>query len=181
MAVTPDTRLISILIGGNDVAYVGNLMGLSCSSTSDKNCHVSDAAEIERRFQALPAALDQVIAEVRRRAPDARIILVDYPPTLPKLGVGICPAITPTAVDVERTRGVVAHLEKMIGYAATRNGTGIIRSSVIGTGHDACSTLPYFAGSHPVRNRGWPAPVTYHPTQAGMNRIAAALMSAIDP
>jgi hypothetical protein len=54
-AVTPDTRLVSILIGGNDVAYVGDLYGFSCRFEHKDNCGVSDAATLEKRFAALPA------------------------------------------------------------------------------------------------------------------------------
>ena len=179
-AVTPDTRFVSVLIGGNDVAYVGNLMSLSCRNTGGSDCHITVAIDVERRFNALPAALDRVIAEVRHRAPNTMIILVDYLPTLPAAGPSSGTALALTAADVAQMRAVAAHLAQVIGDAATRNSTGIIRSSMIGAGHDACSAKPYVSGSYPRRNPSWPSPVAYHPTQAGMDRIVAELLSAVD-
>lgn len=174
-AVTSDTRLVTILIGGNDVAYVGTLMGLSCRDRGGSDCHTVGIAEIERRFSALPDALDQVIAEVRRRAPAARIILVDYLPAVPSAGSTACAALPLTAPDIAQMRDVALRLAQTIGGAAARNGTDIVRASVIGAGHDVCSTKRYLAGDHPARTPGWPMPIPYHPTQDGMDRVAKRL------
>jgi hypothetical protein len=76
-------------------------------------------------------------------------------------------------------RTTTIKLAQAIGGAAARNGAGIVRSSLIGTGHDVCSAAPFVAGYHPPRNPGWPGPVAYHPNQAGMDRVAAALDEAI--
>lgn len=178
-AVTADTALVSILIGGNDVAYVGDLLGLSCRDGGGAHCHVTDPAEVERRFAALPGRLDQVIGAVRRRAPGARIVLVGYLPAVPASGDRGCPALPLSPPDVRRMRSVAIRLAQAIGGAAARNHVGIVPSSAIGTGHDVCSASPFVAGAHPARNPGWAAPVAYHPNQAGMNRIAAALEAAI--
>ncbi|WP_298689312.1 SGNH/GDSL hydrolase family protein [uncultured Sphingomonas sp.] len=177
-AVTPDTKLVSILIGGNDIDYVGNLGGLSCRDTGGTNCHVADPASIESKLAALPARLDQVVAEVRRRAPAARIVLVGYLPAVPANGAG-CAALPLSIADIGRIRGVAIRLAQAIGGAAARNHVGVVRSSEIGTGHDACSASPYIAGYHAPRTPNWPSPVAYHPNQAGMDRIAQALDAAI--
>lgn len=179
-AVTSDTQLVSILIGGNDINYVGDLLGLSCRDTGGANCHVADPAEVQRKMEALPASLDHVVAEVRRRAPHARIVLVGYLPAVPANGPGICAAVPLKPEDAARVRGVAVRLAQIIGGAAQRDGTGIVRSSMIGSGHDACSADPYVAGYHPPRNLGWSSPVAYHPTQAGMNAVATALIEVID-
>lgn len=178
-AVTPDTALVSILIGGNDVGYVGNLGGLSCRDSGGANCHVLDDADVAQRLAALPGKLDHVVAEVRRRAPRARIVLVGYLPAIPAAGDAGCTALPLKADDIGRMRDMTIKLAQAIGGAAKRNGVGIVRASMIGTGHDVCSAVPFVAGSHPQRNPGWPAPVAYHPDQAGMDHVAAALDQAI--
>lgn len=178
-AVTPDARLVTVLIGGNDINYVGDLLGLSCRDTGGANCHVADPAVVEQKMTALPASLDRVVAEVRRRAPHARIILVGYLPAIPATGPGNCAAVPLSPSDAARVRGVAIRLAQIIGGAAQRNGTGIVRSTMIGMGHDACAAQPYMAGYHPPRNAGWSWPVAYHPTQAGMDAVAAALDTQI--
>lgn len=177
-AVTAETRLVTVLIGGNDIDYVGNLMGLSCRDAHGTGCHVTDPTDVQRKMRELPASLDRVIAEVRRRAPNARIVLVGYLPTVPAEGAS-CAAVPLSAEDAARVRGVAIRLAQIIGGAAERNHVGIVRASVIGTGHDACSGVPYIAGFHPATNLGWSSPVAYHPTQAGMDAVAQALAEQI--
>ncbi|OUJ14311.1 SGNH/GDSL hydrolase family protein [Acetobacter sp. DsW_063] len=178
-AVTPDARLVSILIGGNDVNYVADLMGLSCRDTGGANCRVTDPAEVERRLAILPESLDRVVMEVRRRAPAARIVLLGYLPAVPGHAAVSCAALPLAPDDAARMRALYVRLAQIIGGAARRNGIDVVPSSVIGAGHDACSEVPYVAGYHPPQNPGWAAPVAYHPNQAGMNKVAEALNEVI--
>jgi hypothetical protein len=178
-AVTADTRLVSVLIGGNDIDYVGNLSGLSCRDTGGANCHIADPANVERRLADLPAALDRVVADIQRRAPSSRIILVGYLPAVPAKGDARCSALPLLEADGERMRDVAIRLAQAIRGSSNRNGAGIVNSTLIGAGHDACSAQPFVAGYRPDRNAGWPSPVAYHPTQAGMDRVAAALDDVI--
>jgi lysophospholipase L1-like esterase len=174
-AVDADTRLVTILIGGNDVNYIGNLNGYSCRDTGGTNCSTVSDAEVDRRFQALPAALDNVIARVRQRAPNAMIVLVGYLPAVPASGTGSCSAVPLSAEDVTRMRALYTRLAQAIGHASDRNKVPVVRSSQIGIGHEACADQPYVAGFHPAKTPGWSNPVPYHPVQAGMDRVAAAL------
>lgn len=178
-AVTSDTRLVTILIGGNDVNYIGDLSTVSCRDTGGANCRTFDPGDLERRFAELPAKLDRVIQEVQRRAPDARIVLVGYLPTVPARGPGTCEAVPLTPVDAAKIRDIVTRLAQAFGQVAERHHVALVRSTLLGQGHDACSAEPYVTGYRPVRNPSWPSPVGYHPTQAGMDRVATALDRAI--
>jgi lysophospholipase L1-like esterase len=177
-AVTPDTRLVSILIGGNDIAYVGNLFGMSCRGSGGSACQVVDEDGVDRRLAALPASLDRVVAEVRRRAPGARIVLVGYlpaVPALPALGPGQCAALPLAPADAARMRDATARLRQAFEAAAARNRVELVAAAAIGARHEICAAAPYVTGYHPAREPGWPAPVAYHPNQAGMDGIADAL------
>ena len=77
-AVGRSTRLITITIGGNDVSFLGDLAAASCRNTGGVNCPGSSAATLETRFGALQTALHGLLASLRDRAPNARIVLVDY-------------------------------------------------------------------------------------------------------
>lgn len=181
-AVTPDARLVSILIGGNDVNYVTDLKGLSCRDTGGANCRVTDPAEVERRIAVLPESLDRVVTEVRRRAPAARIVLLGYLPAVPGRAAESCAALPLAPDDAVRMRARYVRLAQIIGAAARRNGVGVVPSSVIGAGHEVCAEVPYVAGYHPQKTPRWAAPVPYHPNQAGMDKVAAALNEVIgDP
>jgi lysophospholipase L1-like esterase len=174
-AVDANTRLVTILIGGNDVSYVGNLNGYTCRDTGGTNCSIVSDSDLDRRFQALPTSLDNVINQVRQRAPDALIILVGYLPTLPSSGTGSCSAVPLSSDSVSKMRSLYTRLAQAIGHASDRHQVPVVRSSQIGVGHDACSSQPYVAGYRPPKTPGWSGPVPYHPVQAGMDSVAAVL------
>ncbi len=49
-AVTPDTRLVTITIGGNDVNYLGSINAYSCQAGGGSGCPTVDRDAIERTF-----------------------------------------------------------------------------------------------------------------------------------
>ncbi|ESK37255.1 hypothetical protein P256_02310 [Acinetobacter nectaris CIP 110549] len=175
-----NTKLVSVLIGGNDVSYIGNLLGLSCLSTGGTHCHVSQLDNVKRRLAKLPSQLDQVIAEIHRRSPSAKIILIGYLPVIPTQANVSCKQLPMSENDVNWMRSVAIDLAQVIGAAAKRNNTGIVRSSLIGSQHDVCSSEPFVTGYYPEKNSNWKFTVSYHPTLIGMNNIATALDSEIE-
>jgi lysophospholipase L1-like esterase len=177
-AVTADTQLVAILIGGNDVAYVGDLHGFSCRAEHKDQCAVSDSATLEQRFAALPAKLDRVVSAVRARAPHARIVLVGYLPALAASagdGKPLCAALPLAPRDAERMRATMTRLTQVFEATAARNHVDLVPAAGISVGHDACAATNYITGYHPARAPLWKEPVAYHPTQAGMDRVAVEL------
>jgi len=170
-AVTADTRLVSILIGGNDIAYVGDLFGTTCRAAGKQGCKVSDEAQLERRLAALPAALDRVIGAVRSRAPQARIVLVGYLPGLADDGAA-CAALPLAPEDARRMRETERRLARVFDETARRQRIDLVPAAAIGAGHEICAPANYLTGIHPARVEGWKEPVAYHPNQAGMDRVA---------
>ena len=173
--MTADAQLVTITIGGNDVAYVANLMGYSCRDAGGA-CSVVSDADVEARFAALPQALHRVLAETRRRAPRAKVFLVGYPPVVPEAGRPGCGAEEPmSAANADRMRGVADRLAKAFEAAAKKDRAVFIPSHEIARGHDACAAEPWVAGYKPTLTTGWSLPVAYHPNQAGMDRLAEAI------
>jgi lysophospholipase L1-like esterase len=177
-AVDAQTRLVTVTIGGNDVAYMANLFGYSCRDAGG-DCAVSPDTEVDDRFAALPASMRKIVNEVRRRAPQARLVLIDYLPVVPAAGRTGCAAVPLTENDGARMRSVAARLAGVIAGVAVETHALVVKSSMIGAGHDACATDPYVAGYKPAVGSGWPRPVGYHPNQRGMQAIAEALDKAL--
>jgi lysophospholipase L1-like esterase len=173
-AVTADTRLVSILIGGNDIGYVGDLFGFSCRSEGKGDCQVSATALLEERLAALPAKLDRVVEAVRKRAPRARIVLVGYLPAVPDDAATTCAALPLAPDEARRMRDTLARLSAVFEATAARQQVALVRAGALGAGHDACAADNYITGYHPARVASWQEPVGYHPTQAGMDRVAQA-------
>lgn len=174
-AVTSDTRLVTVLIGGNDINYVGDLFGFSCRSEGKAKCHVQDTAQLERRLAALPAKLDRVVAAVRARAPAARIVMVGYLPALSDDAGKTCAALPLAPADAQRMRTTTARLTQVFATTAARDHIDLVNAAALGAGHDVCAGDNYISGYHPARTPGWAEPVGYHPTQAGMDRLSAEL------
>ena len=179
-AVDGQTRLVTVTIGGNDLDYMTNLFGYSCRDTGG-NCGVTSDAEVDQRIAGLPQSLRKIVAEVHRRAPRTRLVLIDYLPVVPATDPADCAAVPLSPDDGARMRAVAVRLARVIGDVAAETHTILVKASLIGAGHDACALEPYVAGYKPALNPSWPRPVAYHPNQKGMDTLAAALDKALPP
>lgn len=99
-ALTLDARLVTVTIGGNDLGYIGRLFAGSCSGGDGGVAAVEaacagmraqpgsggaapSAAPDEAAWSAAEAGLTAIAAEVRRRAPRARLVFVEYLTVVP--------------------------------------------------------------------------------------------------
>jgi lysophospholipase L1-like esterase len=177
-AVTPDTRLVTITIGGNDVSYVGGLIGGSCRFLGDAPlggpggapCFTAPTAS-EAQWSEAEDRMRSIAREVRRRAPGARIVFVDYLTVLPEQGT--CPAAPLAAEQADASRAVAARLAALTARVARESGADILRASELSKSHDACAAEPWMTGFPDPRAK-WSFP-PYHPNRAGMDAVAAAL------
>jgi lysophospholipase L1-like esterase len=166
-AVSSDTRLVTITIGGNDLGYMSGLFRASCAQPP---CPAI-AAPSEQAYADLAARMDQIVATIRARAPEARIVFVDYPHVLPMQGV--CAATPMTEADANIAREIAGRLIAITAEVAARNNTDLLQASRLSEGHDSC------AGPEAWMNGSTnPNPldgVAYHLKRAGMTAIADAL------
>lgn len=190
-ALTPDTALVTVTIGGNDVAFIGRLIMDSCSGSpagaaTPTMCQAMAAhrtagaepaslprlsAPTEERWRSVEAGLDRIALEVRRRSPKARLVFVDYLSVVP--AGRPCGELPLSAEAAAAARATAARLAQLTAAAAGRAKADLIRASALSRGHDACSSDPWVSGFSP------PAGVTgfvpYHPNLRGMSAIAHAL------
>lgn len=166
-AVDGQTGLVTITVGGNDLGYIGALFrasacaprdGASCPATSPS---AQDYVDVEQR-------LDTIAREVRRRAPRALIVFVDYQAVLPPDGV--CAATPVGDAQADASRALAQRLEEITARVARRNDAFLLRASRLSRGHSACAPEPWM---HGVVDRSQGA--SYHPNLAGVSAIANAL------
>lgn len=170
-AVTADTRLVTITIGGNDLNYVRNLMVSTCGRIPDmmpsggRACPVpmwpsdADYASLERHLRDIAEA-------VRQRAPAATLVFIDYLRILPDRG-----GCRTVPLDEKAMADARASYRRMVGItrkAARAEKAVLLPASQISARHDACSAEPWSAGQ-PGR------PASWHPTAAGHAAIAGEL------
>lgn len=186
-ALTADTALVTITIGGNDLGYIGGLIAGSCGgsavsgATAQPLCHMISAGRrsgaslptaTEESWREVEAALTNIVAEIRRRSPRARIVFVDYLTVLPD---GALCRQTPLSQQAAATgRATAARLARLTAKVARRNSAEVLRASELSRkAHSACAAAPWMAGFIPPA--GSSSFVPYHPNLAGMTAVAEAL------
>lgn len=178
-ALTADTRLVTLTIGGNDVAYIGTLMSASCSALpaqspggSTRKCPTPRIAA--DAWTKLDAAMRGIVSEVRRRSPSARIIFVDYLSVLPERGT--CAATPLPTGQVDASRATAQRLAALTARVAADTHSEVVKASALSKGHSACSVDPWVTGFATPSGVGF-AP--YHPNARGMAAIADALVKRL--
>lgn len=177
--VGPQTRLVTVTIGGNDVSYLGDLSAASCRNQGVVGCAPSPADTLDARFEGLRNALADMLAEVRARAPAARIVVVDYVTIVPARGT--CPDRAPlTEADMAWARGRAERLRRLTAEAAAGAGASLLRASDLTEGHDICAARPWVNGWRDPGPGGRPL-AAYHPRIEAMEAIAQALDRMLPP
>lgn len=183
-AVGPETALVTITAGGNDLEYVGTFIRGSMLNTLAKPATVLGrrvANRIRARvsylkddadYQTVTDSLVAVVSGVRERAPQARVILVDYlalvgPSTRPRLDVPLNEEQLPSVAMM--ADGLAAAFAK----AAATSGADLVAASAASLQHAIGSAEPWTTGFSLLRG------VSYHPNAAGMRAVADLVLETL--
>lgn len=178
-AVTEQTALVTVTIGGNDLDYMGSLFRAYCRAdpaTAKPDCNPPPPPD-EAAYAKVVDSLRAIARQVRSRAPGARLIFVDYLTVLPE---GSTCALTPlNDQDADNSRTIARRLAAITAQVAQETGNEVLAASALSRDHDACSQDPWMTGwANPGSfgpRPGEPVIVPYHPNLAGMTVIAQAL------
>jgi lysophospholipase L1-like esterase len=182
-ALSPDTDLVTLGIGGNDSDVFGSLVSV-CPDLRASDPHGSPCRE---RFSAggrdllLSAAADTqrrvaaVLRKVHRRAPDARVLVVGYPRIAPTDAT--CPEVLPFADGDYRYADLVERrLNASLRGAARRAGAGYVDTYRASRGHDACAGPDAWVnGQQTVLVRAQ----SYHPFRPYMRAVADLIVQRL--
>jgi len=175
-AVSAETQLITVTIGGNDVFFMANLIAMSCGPDTPAalrllgGCVVRPDSLVAARFASLADSLRQIVAGARQRSPKARVVFVNYFTVLPDQGT--CARVALTAQQADQMRAVAAHLADITRQVANQSQADLLDVATLSRAHNACSTDPWVLGAH--REKGALIPA-FHPTEQGMQAVGAAL------
>ncbi|MFI9385463.1 SGNH/GDSL hydrolase family protein [Kutzneria sp. NPDC052558] len=166
-AVTADTRLVTMTIGGNDVNYLGSLGSYSCQDSGGSSCGAVDQAAITAGLKTVGSRIAAVIDAVRARAPQARVVVVDYQTILPVAGP-LCDGVPMSDAHLAFERGLRVQLDAATRAAAADRHATLVDVATASLSHNACSAEPW------IEKYVVPAGISaYHPKPAGMAAIAA--------
>jgi len=173
-AVTPDTRLVTLTIGGNDINYAGYLISSSCGpdgmvtlGAQTMRCPQVPAPD-EAAYSRLENNLGAIVRQVKARAPSARIVFVQYVtlvPDQPCDGARLVPDKAIVAREIGR------RLADVTARVAKREGADVLAADRLSRAHTACDAEPWSFGTSVTPGEG----MIWHPTAAGHAALAAAL------
>jgi lysophospholipase L1-like esterase len=180
-AVTPDTRLVTITAGGNDAGYIGAVTKLSLANFAERHVpglrpHSARLAgwageiPVPSRFVPVADALIRVVADIRSRAPEALVVLVDYPVVVDADG-GRHDQLPLTPDQVRQVGVAGGALAAAFERAATVTGAGLVTASLASIGHGADAKEPWVTAlkfGNPLLG----GPVSWHPNLTGATAIA---------
>ncbi|WP_417219431.1 SGNH/GDSL hydrolase family protein [Arthrobacter sp.] len=181
-----DADLITVTAGGNDLHYVGSLLKCALAGSWRGKRWIGPLA---RRFPA-PRVPDPTDADVRRaadglariveaarhRAPQARVVLVDY---LTLLGRDTEPErdVPFDRTTVERIRAIGADVACAFQTAASSTGAELVLASELSAAHGVGAADPWVNSLVP---RPAALASSFHPNATGMRAVADAVLAALD-
>ena len=121
----------------------------------------------------------RALRAIRRRSPDARVLLVNYLDAIPERGCW--PVVPITDPDMAYLHRTFARLNAMLARAARRGGAELVDTHPLSTGHHVCSgpTEAYVEGLGLVSVNDVAVGIPAHPNSAGARAQARAVLRAI--
>lgn len=155
-SLSSSTTLVSITIGGNDVGF-SSIME-TCVLESTSSCESAVSAAEQYANNTLPGRLDTMLADIRSHAPNAKVIVLDYPDFY-DLSVWICIGLS--GADHQALDNGINDLDGVIQAAAAANGDTFADVRARFSGHELCD------GSGWLNSITLPIGNSYHPTATG--------------
>jgi lysophospholipase L1-like esterase len=181
-ALSPDTTLVTVGIGGNDVGLVG--LALSCVNLLPpgvgKSCKAANTSGgvdlLAQKIDAFAPTYGTVINEIRQRAPQAKILMVGYPTGIQKGGCWPVVPVWPT--DADYLQAALTRLNLRMAEQASAHGATYVDLATPSIGHDMCkpATTRWIEGliPSPVTN----GLVPLHPNAAGLRNAVPTVLAA---
>lgn len=176
-AVTADTMLVTVTIGGNDINYTSSTF--ACAGTpAEEHCTANlDQAWINDAVSQLPDKLGATLDAIRASAPEATIVLVTYPRVFPVDAVN-CSELELSAEDTNYLAALGQTLEDIF-VSVTENKQNLIADSyVLAAGHGPCAgtVSERWVNGNLVASSG----IRYHPTAEGHAAMAGLVLEALE-
>ncbi|MQA94248.1 MAG: SGNH/GDSL hydrolase family protein [Streptosporangiales bacterium] len=178
-ALTEDTTLVTLGIGGNDIGFADIVVTCGTLSVTDpfgnpcERRFTEQGDELRQRIKDTAPKLAAVLQGIKERAPQAKIVVVGYLQVLPE-SKGCWPRVPMAAGDVPYIDGVQQDLNGMLAEQAAAHGAAYL--DVLERGHDVCAARSdrWVEGIFPTNPA---APV--HPNADGMAAVADRLTALL--
>lgn len=175
-AVSPDTALVTVTIGGNDIRYTSSTFACSGTPASERCTANLDQAAINNAISELPGKLGAMFEEIRVRAPNVTIVLVTYPRVFPVDAVS-CSELSLSQEDTTYLLQMGQSLEDIFVSAAADHGVLVADPYVRVAGHGPCApnASDRWINGQTILSSG----IRYHPTAEGHAEMARLVLAAL--
>jgi lysophospholipase L1-like esterase len=182
-AVTPETKLVTVTVGGNDLNYMANIFAMACANLPPAQrtgmpgggkC-AAVALPTESDVLALAANLKTMIGRIRSQAPQARIVLMQYFKLLP--AQGNCARTGLDDKQIATLRPIAAQLHATTAQVARETGVTLVPLDTHSRDHDICAAVPWINGVTPDAEAR--DGVLFHPNRAGMAAAATLIAQTL--
>lgn len=174
-ALTADTDLVTVGIGGNDVGF--SEIAKECAKRSLTNpwgnpCEEHYGDELDQRITDTAPKIAEVLSGIHERSPRAKVIVVGYLRLVPESG-GCWPQVPVSKGDIPFMDGVEERLNAMLAEQAGAGGAEFLDAYADSEGRDMCagSGEKWVEGIIPSQ----PA-FPIHPNAAGMRAVADRML-----
>ncbi len=180
-ALSQDTQLVTMTIGGNDSGVFINTIlqcGTAGLSTAGQGSPCKDkygsSFEDTLRTKTYPD-LVKTLKAVHAKAPRAKVAILSYPWIMPRT-VGCFDKMPIATGDVPYVRGIQATLNDAVRRAAAATATTYVDLNQVSENHDACKPIgtrwvePVLQGTNPV---------IVHPNALGEAQMAAQTVKVL--
>lgn len=148
-ALGPDTDLVTITMGGNDIGLpkfalrCANLIAIPLGPAPFGRPCVQDLTsggvdQVSEKIEATRPEIVEMLREVRRRASSAEIYVVGYPSGLAQGGTGCWGRWPILDVDAGYIDAKMQEMNAMLASAAQQVGVRFVDTYTSSLGHDAC-------------------------------------------
>jgi lysophospholipase L1-like esterase len=182
-ALTPDTTLVTMTMGGNDIGLAkqallcGNLLP-EPNGTSCEDAFTAGGVDIfAERTRALAPVYGTAIDEIHSRAPKATVAIVGYPTAS---RAGACPEQQPAwPRDADYLQSVLVDLNALLRNVSAAHGAIFIDTAASSVGHDMCAAPDQQWINGLIPSLSTPSFVPLHPNTFGEQNIAQQVVAAL--
>ncbi|MFC4784573.1 SGNH/GDSL hydrolase family protein [Nocardioides sp. MAHUQ-72] len=180
-ALTPETDLVTVGIGGNDFDLFATLVGTCAKLRSsdpegapcEKRFTSGGSDRLARELRQIRGHVAAIVAGIRDRAPKARVVVVGYPQILPPSGT--CPDLLPLATgDYDYARRINEGLAQAVEQGA-RKADAFVDVFGPSAGHDICSDDPWINGRETDTSRA----LAFHPFAEEQEALARLVLAEL--
>ncbi len=179
-AVTKDTTLVTLGVGGNDVGLIGWVESCMHLNLANSDCvdqtMPGDNDPFIRRIARLAPRFDLVLETIHKKAPRAKVLVVGYPVVAPERGSGCFPQLPIRDEDVAYLRDTQKMLNRLLQTLTESRGDTFVDTYKSSVDHDPCQIdgVKWIEGVAPDA----PA-ASLHPNVRGQEALAAEVLATL--